>query len=379
VDFFIHQSLRHDADILYKARVLVGILFTYISILILTNAYLLFLAPLEWRSAWISAVLVAVLLVVWIAVLYCLRNFGCYSFCSHMTAGSTALGIAVGVAVSGGPLVSPATPVNVVPIILAFVLSGKKAGLIWAQVVLALHAILVILEFWGVVTFPQLLNLDYTEVHHGVHWLITYGAIMGLMMVFDTLNAKLKQERDTERDRFAYLAAHDPLTRLANRHRFSQRLSEAMQRSDRGRTMVALLVIDLDGFKPVNDELGHDTGDRVLKVISKRLVQNIRCKDMVARMGGDEFAVIVEDMSDIEYAAVVAEKMQDILSESIVELPQHMDISASIGIAIYPLHTREKKELVKLADIAMYQAKQHKNTWRIYGEEPAVSLAVQNA
>ncbi len=120
-----------------------------------------------------SAVLVGLLQLAWVGVLICLRQWGYYEYCCQLTVGSTALGIAVGVVVSGGPIISPATPVNVVPIILAFVLSGRKAGLIWTQLVLSLHALMVLLSLAKLVTFPQMMDLSYIEVHHGAHWLIT--------------------------------------------------------------------------------------------------------------------------------------------------------------------------------------------------------------
>lgn len=366
IDSFIHKTLKKDTERFYKARVLVAIIFSYQIILLATNVYLLFYAPLSPFSVFVSVILVVVVQVLWLATLWCLRKFGLYELCCNFALGATAIGIAIGVAISGGPVSSPATSVNVVPIIVAFVLLGKHAGLVWTQVVLGLHLMLLVLGNWGV-EYPQFLDMRYVDVNHGIHWLITYCAIMGLMMVFDTLNSRLKNERDEERARFAYLASHDSLTDLSNRYVFNDRLEEAMERSKRNDRAFALFFIDLDGLKPVNDTFGHDVGDRVLTEIAHRLKLNLRKVDSVFRLGGDEFAVIVESIQSAEYVEKLASKLVDLLGEQISGVDTSVDVSGSIGIAIYPDHNDDLVALVKCADTAMYNAKEVKNTWCVYG------------
>ncbi len=375
LDKFIHRSLWRHSETFFKARVLVGILFAYNGILVLTNIYLLFFAPLEWQSAWLSAVLVLLLQMAWVAVLVCLRQWGRYEQCCQLTVGSTVLGIAVGVIVSGGPIESPATPVNVVPIILAFVLSGRKSGLIWTQIVLSVHALMVLLALMKLVTFPQMMDLSYIEVHHGAHWLITYMAIMGLMYVFDSLNTRLKKELDMEKARFEYLAAHDPLTNLANRHMFDDNLTQAMSRCDRHNTQTALLFVDLDSLKSINDTLGHGMGDKALQVISARMKTSMRQSDTVARIGGDEFAVIVEDVNSKEDLVSLADKILLLISQPIKGIPNDLRITGSVGIAIYPEHTQDKNHLVSYADQAMYNAKKIKNSYCVYSRKKSAKVA----
>lgn len=156
----------------------------------------------------------------------------------------------------------------------------------------------------------------------------------------------------------------DPLTGLPNRQLFEDRLGHALQRfhrQDEGRSSherlkVAVLFLDLDGFKPVNDLLGHATGDEVLKVAAQRLMSVARDSDTVARIGGDEFIVLMEDVTDIADCASLARRMLDSFAEPLTIRGQKVSLSGSIGIAMYPDHgTRE--QLVMHADAAMYIAK----------------------
>jgi diguanylate cyclase (GGDEF)-like protein len=378
IDRFIHPDLLAHAEQAYRARVLAGIIAVYSFIIALTIVYIVALAPIPQSSIVITVVLLLGLIGAYGTILFTLRQYGAFELCCHLTTGFTALVIAGGVAVSGGPLTSPATPVNVIPIILAFVLLGQRAGLLWAQWVLLVHLALVILGL-EVLQFPQLLDTRFMTVHHAIHWAVTYGAIIGLMIVFDSINAQLKRERDQERERLAHLASHDPLTDLPNRSGFDEQLDKSIARADRGGSLVALLVLDLDGFKPVNDTLGHAAGDSVLKVVSERLRSHVRVNDTVARLGGDEFAVILEGIKDPGAIHAVAEKINAVLAEPISTIPAGFPISASIGVALHPVHTRDKLQLVKLADIAMYEAKKAKNCCRMYSSSMAMAQPAPTA
>lgn len=365
LDQFIEPSLKQDSEQLYRARVLVAMVLVYSVILLLVALYLLLLAPIPFSSALWSTGLVLALDGVWVVVLWILRTRGAYELCAHITCGSTLLAITAGIAVSGGPLNSPATPVNIVPIILAFVLSGKRMGLIWTQLVLVAHALMLLGEkLFG--AFPQWLNMEFAGVHHGAHWLVTYGAIMGLMMVFDSINARLKRERDAERERFEYLASHDPLTQLANRNVFDDHLRLAVGRARRHKHSFALFFIDLNGFKPINDKYGHEMGDRVLQVMAARLQTHFRAIDTVARLGGDEFAVIVEDLRNDNAVEQMAQKVVKLLSDPVESLPPEIALSGSVGVAIFPQHAQNEDQLVHHADLAMYHAKRARRSYRVF-------------
>ena len=169
------------------------------------------------------------------------------------------------------------------------------------------------------------------------------------------------------------LAYYDALTDLPNRSLFLDRLSQEIQRARRNRNHVALLFLDLDRFKVINDSMGHAVGDRLLAEVARRLKESIRADDTVARMGGDEFTIILNDLSnreDAESAATqVAQKALRALSEAFVLQGREMYISASIGIAVYPEDGNHNDELLKNADTAMYHVKAaSKNGYQFYTE-----------
>jgi diguanylate cyclase (GGDEF)-like protein len=155
-----------------------------------------------------------------------------------------------------------------------------------------------------------------------------------------------------------HMALHDALTGLPNRRLFHDRLSGAIERARRAGTQVALLVMDLDGFKQVNDTLGHHAGDLLLQQVAKLFSNRIRRSDTVARTGGDEFSIILEDPTNMERARQVAISLQHLLLEPIqLDEEGPVRIGASIGIAIFPEDATEMDALCIAADRRMYQSK----------------------
>jgi diguanylate cyclase (GGDEF)-like protein/PAS domain S-box-containing protein len=165
-----------------------------------------------------------------------------------------------------------------------------------------------------------------------------------------------KTKQDEER--LYRLAHYDPLTSLPNRLLFQDRLQQAMAHATRNRRTVALMLLDLDRFKLINDTLGHDAGDKLLIDVSDRLTGCLRESDTVARLGGDEFTVVVPDLADAEGAAEVARKIIDALSVPFLIAGQEIFVTTSIGISLFPAHGDSVETLTKAADIAMYQAKE---------------------
>ena len=163
--------------------------------------------------------------------------------------------------------------------------------------------------------------------------------------------------RHQQQEQLWTLAHHDALTNLPNRNLFWDRCAQALSLAKRHKTSAVILWIDLDGFKAVNDELGHAAGDVLLQQVSQRLKNRIRSSDTVARMGGDEFAVIMPDISKPEVSLLVANELLVSMNTSF-ELPQGtVHISGSIGLAYYPEHAQDVETLTKNADMAMYAAK----------------------
>jgi len=164
-------------------------------------------------------------------------------------------------------------------------------------------------------------------------------------------------ERKEKEELLTKLAYRDPLTQLPNRLLLQDRLAQAMNQADREREELAVLFLDLDGFKSINDSLGHDIGDLMLQEVAKRLQNLIRSGDTVSRLGGDEFIVLLTEMTSEENVAEVALKMTHRLSEPYTLNGKVLRGSASIGIALYPQDSIDADMLIKKADLAMYKAK----------------------
>ena len=166
----------------------------------------------------------------------------------------------------------------------------------------------------------------------------------------------------TERKRLekevTQLAFFDTLTQLPNRRLFNDRLSQSLKRAKRDQSSLALMFIDLDKFKSINDTHGHEAGDMVLQTVAKRIESCLRASDTAARVGGDEFLVLLPDLQGSDDAVAVAEKIRMALEQPCIAPDGVMLlVSASIGIAIYPEHAQSEQELLRLGDIAMYAAK----------------------
>lgn len=167
--------------------------------------------------------------------------------------------------------------------------------------------------------------------------------------------------------RLQYLAHYDPLTGLANRTLFFDRLKHAMRLAKRGSYLMALEYVDLDGFKFINDNYGHDIGDKVLKETAKRLSLCVRESDTIARMGGDEFTIILSRIKSKKNALIVAQKIIETISEPYIFKSLKLSISASVGISIYFSDNEDPDSFIKKADIAMYRAKNSgKNSYSLY-------------
>jgi diguanylate cyclase (GGDEF)-like protein/PAS domain S-box-containing protein len=180
-----------------------------------------------------------------------------------------------------------------------------------------------------------------------------HGQVTGAVMVFHDVSAA----RATTL-RMAYLAQHDSLTDLPNRNLFSDRLTEAMTLAGRYRRQLAVLFLDVDRFKHVNDSLGHDIGDRLLQSIAQRLLGCVRASDTVSRQGGDEFVILLSELTHARDATICADKILETL-----RMPHRIDeydvqVTASIGIVTYPDDGADCETLLKHADFAMYHAKE---------------------
>ncbi|MDX8399957.1 MAG: diguanylate cyclase [Gallionellaceae bacterium] len=176
--------------------------------------------------------------------------------------------------------------------------------------------------------------------------------------------------RKNAEGKIRHLAHYDTLTDLPNRTLFSDRLQQALSTSKRDKTRMALMFLDLDKFKPINDEYGHHVGDLLLQEAAKRMQDCVRESDTVARIGGDEFVVLLPIIESQQDALLVAEKIRTALNQPFVIVGHSLNISSSTGIAIYPEHGINENTLFKNVDSAMYYAKENgRNDVAIYRPE----------
>ncbi len=173
--------------------------------------------------------------------------------------------------------------------------------------------------------------------------------------------------RKSAEERIQYLATHDGLTGLPNREMFMQLLGLSIETAQRYGRKLAVLFIDLDRFKVINDTLGHEAGDVLLREVAARLRECLRASDVVARLGGDEFVVLLQDINEQDQAAGVARNILSVVMKPIVILGQECRVTASVGVCLHPAEGQDDQSIMKNADMAMYLAKEEgKNTFRFF-------------
>ena len=193
------------------------------------------------------------------------------------------------------------------------------------------------------------------------------------IIVTKDVTKKLENERKVK-----FLAHHDVLTGLPNRTLIKEKVYRSLEEANKKRAQVAILFIDLDGFKAVNDSLGHSAGDDMLKMVASRLVECIDTKDIISRQGGDEFLVVIPDIQDINDVVKSADKLVNAFKKPFTLRNQSISTSASIGIALYPDHGNDFEQLLQCSDAAMYKAKEAgKNSFCFFTQRMKNEIIVQ--
>jgi len=294
------------------------------------------------------------------ACLLLFRLTGAFVICGNLFGASAYVILLMAVVLMGGFSASPAAVLLLLVPVYVFMLADSNSVLVWSLIVAITTVALYLLEQRGV-HFPQMLQPSLVPLASLVIFLAVLIVIVGSLLVSSRISGYHERILHSERQQLDYMAHHDALTELPNRSFFLDRLARSLARARRRDENSALLYIDLDGFKPINDEHGHSIGDIVLRLLAARLREVIRESDTVARIGGDEFAVILEDVRDREFAASVAQKLLQQLSEPVSIGMHSFAVSGSVGIVMFPEQGSNVAQRCEKADKAMYRAKAKRN------------------
>jgi diguanylate cyclase (GGDEF)-like protein len=221
------------------------------------------------------------------------------------------------------------------------------------------------------------LSLYVEQTVYLLGMLVSGGLLITLLIREIRRTRRLLAESSAARIRVEHLAHHDPLTKVPNRWLFNDRLEQALRRAGRDRELVALLYVDLDRFKDINDTLGHIAGDQLLIAVASRLSSCLREADTLARIGGDEFAIVQTGVTETNNAVRLSQRLLRTVRPPIMLGARPVRISVSIGIGLYPRHGSTASELHQAADVALYRAKSAgRATFRMYEQPDDCAAAI---
>ncbi|CAA0110342.1 putative signaling protein [Zhongshania aliphaticivorans] len=267
------------------------------------------------------------------------------------------LGLAIlYLALMTGGILSPASICLIIIPAVATLSIDSRAGVIWGGLACLFWTLLFVMPYIGV-EMPQL--MPEVDDHMAFYFCIitTHTFIAFVALYYESTSKALRLNLLKEKREYFYLANHDAHTGTINRRHFLEILEQEVARCESSDDSFCLFFIDLNDFKKANDEFGHDYGDQILEVFSRRLRHRVRAVDTVARIGGDEFCVISRDMKNEADAKRGEQRFDLILQEPLVLAEGSYTLKASIGWAIYPVDAKDSKTLLKFADQSMYEAK----------------------
>jgi diguanylate cyclase (GGDEF)-like protein len=233
-------------------------------------------------------------------------------------------------------------------------LKGPKEGIV--VFILSLISIILITSIWH--------HHSSIDIALGI---IPFFVALMFMYFFEQRNNNLKNLLEAQKKEYLHQAQYDDLTEIANRGLFMDRLSHALAIAKRSNKQVAVVFIDLDHFKSINDSLGHHTGDLVLQEVAKRLKLQIRESDTIARLGGDEYALVLDSFSNIKVLKNILKKLLTTIDEPFIFENNKIEVTLSLGVTLYPDDADKADTLLRNADAAMYKAKANgKNGYSFY-------------
>ncbi len=364
-DYFLPDSMCTNPSDLMRGYIFVGLIFTNIIISLLVMLGLVGLLELEYNTP-IALSLNSACLVGYLLTLLLLKRTENYSLCCNLLILILTSVIFFAVQITGGYLESPILQLALQMPVMGFLLLGLRAGLAWLAVIVALSLATYLSAVYNVGYVQLLQSAEVTQAMYILLQFVLIVVVGAALTVYETLNGLLKKELHAEKLKLEHWASHDDLTGVANRFEFFRRLKSGIDEAQEREHKVGVVYIDLDGFKPVNDNHGHHMGDEALKAVADRLQRVLRLSDTTARLGGDEFGLILPGIHVPEDIETIMPKILDAIREPIEVGGVEISVRGSCGVAIFPNHSEDCDDLCRYADTAMYRAKEISDAYMVY-------------
>lgn len=367
LDRFLHHNLPDHIEIT-RSRILFGFLYINIVFLVFVNLMILLRYSIPQNKVSQSHYFLVAILIFYILLLLINTRKKKPRLTAHLFILFNYLLISSLSLFSVSQVSGRLVPLLYIIAIVPFLLLGAKAGMIWGAVGGLTYAVIDGLRLINrlpsaVFDSDQFLQLS-PLIMMGLYFILFFtGLIYERITGFQTGQILL------ERNRFLSDASRDKLTGLANRSLLEDCFPYVVEQCDEDGEMLAVVYIDLDDFKPVNDNLGHSIGDSLLRDIAGKIRNTIRDSDLAVRLGGDEFLVLYRHLHNGESIVEIVEKLLSELNERTCINGNEIEIKASAGIVIYPLHIRDAGDLINAADQCMYEAKRRKSGYFIFGSD----------
>ncbi len=353
IDWFVDNNLAKNSTAGFRTRLIIGVILSLFFLILCL--YALWCLVIEELNLYGHAFFLSTLLIALGILLqqYLIKNT---SLTANLFTFLFGLCLATATYLTGG-IHSPAISILLIIPIIAIAMLGWRPAVTWFLLLSGYVLMLFLLDSQSIPA-PQIAHSNNIDVIKIMLWFFTGGSIFIAFATYEAHSDNLHRILYSEKEEYAYLSNHDTLTGLSNRQFFDKVLCNLVHRGNTLDEAFTLLYIDLDNFKPINDQYGHHSGDVVLKAIGQRIKSLIRQNDFAARIGGDEFAIILSGVGEKSLADLVANKILNNLKAPVFIQSLVLEVSASGGVALFPLDADSAEELVKKADLAMYKAKQ---------------------
>ena len=355
VNWYVPESLKGNLHLYTRARMIAaGTISTWpVCVPILLILLLLFQGNPVLQNFTIMVTVGGI--IIWAFILYLLRLTGSFPLCIHLLV-STGLGIITLTVYMTGGIQSPTIVAMIIPPIISALFTGRQSALAWCCICSFIFILFFAFEDASQ-NNPNLIPEHLTNAVRTIFLILASFAIVGFLYIYEEIGRQYHLLLSEEKQKLSSMAHHDDLTGLANRLQFNKHLNLAIELAHEENSKIALLYIDLDDFKPVNDIHGHEAGDQVLKIAAQRMNRCVRASDTVARIGGDEFAIILNGIDSRQRAEDIANNISAQMKVPMDIYDKQIIIGASTGVCIYPEDADCAQSLISAADEKMYATK----------------------